>query len=130
MRIINLLLVLNILICYGGLSAKAGTFDSNESNMVFSCHEVQEHHTLKRYSVDLSPLYTLSTVHLSKNCCQTAAINSSSNNNSDNFATLNLIDGYLFPHLMTDGFKKTFLISNIRYHDPPLIFISNSSLLI
>lgn len=130
MRIINLFLVLNVLICYGGICANAGTLDNNESEMVSSCHEVQVHHPQKRDSIDSSPLYTLSTVQLTKNCCQTAAINSFSNDNSDNFATLNLLDGYLFPNLITDGHKKTILISNIRYHDPPLIFISNSSFLI
>ena len=130
MRIINLFLVLNVLICYGGICANAGTLDNNESEMVSSCHEVQVHHTQKGDSTDLSPPYTLSTVKVSKNCCQAAAINSFSNDNSDNFATLKLLDGYLFPNLITDGYKKTILISKIRYHDPPLIFISNSSLLL
>ncbi len=123
MRIINLFLVLNVLICYGGICANAGTLVNNESEMVSSCHEVQVHHPQKRDSIDSSPLYTLSTVQLTKNCCQAAAINSFSNDNSDNFATLNLLDGYLFPNLITDGYKKTILISNIRYHDTHLIFI-------
>lgn len=131
MKNINLVLVLILLACYSGFGAGSisSSIPSNNSN----CHSIKkERHAQNKHKRDSATYYLDEhrSNHGTSRCCFESLPNAPQK--AQMFFKNLILDASLTnnPNLETVKHPNSSLSVSIREHDPPNLFVSNSSLLL
>jgi hypothetical protein len=127
----NLFLVLTLIACYSGFSSRSvySSVPSSNSN----CHSIKkEDHAQNKHKSDATVYYLNEHVmnHGAFRCCFESLTNAPQ---KDHLTFKDLILGASFinnSNLETNKHLNSGLSVSIREHDPPYLFLSNSSFLI
>jgi hypothetical protein len=131
MKKMNLLLVLTLLACYSGFGSKSAYSSIPSSNP--NCHSIKkEGHSQNKHESDVTIYYLNGHVmnHGAFRCCFESLPNAPQ---KDHLTFKDLILDASFinnSNLETSKHLNSSLSVNIREHDPPNLYLSNSSLLL
>ena len=131
MKKLNLFLVVTLITCYSGFGSRSisSSFPSSNSN----CHSIKkEDHSQNRHKSDATIYYLNEHVmnHGAFRCCF-VSLNNAPQKDHLTFKDL-ILDASFIKNSSLEMNKHldSSLSVNIREHDPPYLFLSNSSFLI
>jgi hypothetical protein len=131
MKKMNLFLILTLLACYSGFGSRSVYSSTPSSNS--SCHSIKkEEHAQNKHKSDAAIYYLSEHVmkHSASRCCFESLTNAPL---KDQLAFKDLISDASFINssdIETNKHLNLGLSVSIREHDPPDLYVSNSSLLL
>lgn len=130
MKVLSLILVIIMVICYGGLCVNANLNDNTKSVNDSSCHNSHHSKATPNQTNLISNKYENKNNQQSSSCCYDALVNA--------YTKINIYqtDIFIVPAILFKSKLEISKINNIqkhrelREHDPPYFFIQNSAFLL